>query len=249
MALKSELPRGRKTSARFGTVAFLVFVFVGVFIVGAVVQGQMRTSEESRFALYQASMTSNVAEVKRALEAGADANSRFSSQDRERLYVTSVSANEKYRRIASLWWDHARSFTLGAKPRRYREQNASIFYWSVFQSASDPRNKNKKRIVAAFLEHGADPNRLNDSPTPSSTPLTVATSFGDATLTRLLLSRGASPAMPNRKGETPLQAALRSKDRDTITAIRRALAASPPEGREPGTQPNKAAAFLIPKAE
>ncbi len=56
-------------------------------------------------------------------------------------------------------------------------------------------------VVAALLEHGADPNGLA---LDGSTPLILAALWADAGMLRLLLAQGADPALTDREGRSAL---------------------------------------------
>lgn len=65
--------------------------------------------------------------------------------------------------------------------------------------------KKQDSIIQLLIEHGADPNALDDT---GSTPLHWAAFGGQMQTVKLLLQAGADPSIKNSNFETPLDSAL-----------------------------------------
>jgi|CZKS01.1.fsa_nt_gi ankyrin repeat protein len=72
-------------------------------------------------------------------------------------------------------------------------------------------------IVSMLLDHGALVNRLNSG--SGTTALYAAASFGKAEVVKLLLNRGANPALCGNNRKTPYQAALENGYSEVATQI------------------------------
>eukprot|EP00128_Syssomonas_multiformis_P008131 Colp12_sorted_trinity150504_noHs@4421 len=71
----------------------------------------------------------------------------------------------------------------------------------------------QEQMVAMLLEHGYDPNRPNET---GNTPLHIVASIGNINIARSLLRKGASIALKNDEGKTPVAIAFDQPDGSTL---------------------------------
>jgi hypothetical protein len=74
-------------------------------------------------------------------------------------------------------------------------------------------------VVKILLDHGADINARDEE--SGASPLFYAASWGRVEAIELLLSRGADPGLPNRRGQTPFEAARENDHREAADLLRR----------------------------
>jgi ankyrin repeat protein len=74
-------------------------------------------------------------------------------------------------------------------------------------------------VVKILLDHGADINARDEE--SGASPLFYAASWGRVEAVELLLRRGADLGLPNRKGQSPLDAARENDHKDVADLLRR----------------------------
>ena len=72
--------------------------------------------------------------------------------------------------------------------------NSTLLHKAVFSINSEP-------LVAYLLEHGSDPNAIDDS---GATPLHVAAALGNESAIKMLLAQGGDPGIMNKKAQNVL---------------------------------------------
>ena len=74
-------------------------------------------------------------------------------------------------------------------------------------------------MIRLWLDHEADINSLDEE--SGASPLFYAASWGRVEAVELLLSRGADASRPNRRGQTPFEAARENDHKDVADLLRR----------------------------
>jgi ankyrin repeat protein len=140
--------------------------------------------------LVDAAARGDLAETRRFLDVGADANSR----DEEGATALMRAAQNGQPQAVSVL------LARGADPNLANRAGATALMWGVGNA----------RVVELLLDHGADPNA---KPASGHTALVIAAnSDGTADVAKLLVSRGADVNAASIRGFTPLHSASLSGD-------------------------------------
>ncbi|MDI9257890.1 ankyrin repeat domain-containing protein [Flavobacterium sedimenticola] len=140
--------------------------------------------------LLEASLHGNVQEIKKAIQLGADVNSKNNNGDTPLNMVAKLS----YYKLVKYFIE------LGADVNTSNNDKLSPLHWGV--------EYNNVKIVKILLENGANVDARDSI---NETPLHYAGWTGNYESAKLLLKYGANPYANNNTGVTPLDLTIRQE--------------------------------------
>jgi ankyrin repeat protein len=146
-----------------------------------------------RTPLHGVSMYGDIDVMRWLLNHGADVNAR---QD-DLWTPLHLAAANMYPEAIQVLLDHKAD--IDSRNEKGNPPLREALFYMVFSD-----EKTASGVVGRLLEHGADPNTLDDN---LSTPLRIASSEGWLEVARLLLSHGANVDEKDKQGRTPFQVA------------------------------------------